>query len=83
MLKSELINKLSSINGDYEVVFPEMEYDGYHSVNRTNVIKALQITEEGRREYPETGTDYIENTIHNQDRKEVYEQEEKTIIVLS
>ena len=84
MLKSEIIKILNSIEGDYEVVFPNVEYGGYEIVNKINIKKAFHITEEGMRKCPETGTDYLDKNDEDTERlNELYEKQERTIIVLS
>lgn len=83
MLKSELIEKLNDIQGDFEVTFPHVEYGGFVSIDSVNIKRVRKISDYGRRKCPETGTDFLEST--NMDRKrleKLYDKKEQNIIVL-
>ena len=94
MLKSELIRKLNEIDGDFEVTFLNVEYDGYETVNNVNVEHLYKMNENGHKYCPETGTDYLpkykekrfldeENKDDHEFFKECYYLDKKTIICLT
>lgn len=81
MKKSELIEQLNKIPGDYIVTFPNMEYGGYEEIRTVQIVKSHPITEEGRENYLETGADFSDDS--RADRVEdLYAKEECKIIVI-
>lgn len=82
MKKLELIEKLNNISGDFEVVFPNVEYGGLNNITKIYVEKVHRITENGSKLYPETGTDFLESSGNKERLKELYEEEEQNVIVL-
>ena len=94
MLKSELIKKLNEIDGDFEVTFLNVEYDGYETINSVDVEHAYKMNEKGHKYCPSTGTDYLSpnkekrylnenNKDENEFFKECYYPDKKTIICLT
>lgn len=82
MKKSELIEALNKIPGDFTVTFRNVEYGGYEEINGVYVEKSHRITEDGRKRCPETGTDYSAQQTVRKGRMDLYEEETCDIIVV-
>lgn len=82
MKKSELIEALNKIPGDFTVTFRNVEYGGYEEINGVYVEKSHRITEDGRKRCPETGTDYSCKDIGKDRLVDLYKEETCDIIVV-
>lgn len=82
MRKSELIEQLNKIPGDFNVVFPNVEYGGYEEINSVYEEKSHHITEDGRKRCPETGADYSDYKTSKERLADLYKEETCQIIEL-
>lgn len=83
MTKGKLIKRLEEINihNDVEIVFPNMEFGGFESINNVRVERVHSITDEWRKRRPVTGCNFVDEKSYLCDF-EIYEEKTQRVIVV-